>query len=198
MQDKKPTREELETISPTNRLEWRQWLEKHHKDKNAIWLIYFKKSSGNPTISYDDAVEEALCFGWIDSIAKKVDEKRHMQYFSKRKPKSVWSKINKAKIERLIDEGLMTPAGLACVEIAKANGSWTILDDVEALIIPADLESAFQASPKAYDFFKGLSKSNKQMMLGWLKLAKKPETRQRRIEELIEQGEQGKKPKQFR
>ena len=121
-----------------------------------------------------------------------------MQYFSKRKPKSLWSKINKAKIERLIDEGLMTPAGLACVDIAKANGSWTILDDVDNLIIPADLETAFKVAPRARDFFDRLSKSNKQMMLAWLKLAKRSETRQRRIEELIEHGEQGNKPKQFR
>jgi len=189
---------EIETISPKNRQEWREWLQENHDKKQSVWLIYYKKKSNFPTVTYSEAVDEALCFGWIDSKAKPLDEEKFMQFFSRRKAKSVWSRINKEKIERLIHEGLMTTAGYHIIEIAKQNGSWTILDEAEALTIPGDLEEAFQNRPNAKNYFSSLSRSDKRNILQWLVLAKKQETRQKRISEIAELAEQNQKPKQFR
>ncbi|SMD43400.1 Uncharacterized conserved protein YdeI, YjbR/CyaY-like superfamily, DUF1801 family [Aquiflexum balticum DSM 16537] len=189
---------ELETFYPTSRKEWREWLQSNHHKKESVWLIYYKKKAKVPTIAYGEAVDEALCFGWIDSKAKPIDKDKFMQFFSKRKENSVWSKVNKEKVERLIQEGLMTEAGFAIIEKAKQNGSWTILDQAEALIIPKDLEDEFQKRPNAKDYFIGLSRSDKRNILQWLVLAKRQETRQRRIEEIVELAGQNLKPKQFR
>lgn len=190
--------QKLETFYPRNRQEWRAWLEENHDKKQNIWLIYYKQKSKIPTVSYSDAVDEALCFGWIDSKAKSIDEVKFMQFFSKRKEKSVWSKINKEKIESLINSGLMAPAGFAIIEKAKANGSWAILDEVEALIIPPDLEEAFSQKLDAKTYFQSLSRTDQRNILQWLVLAKRPETRQKRIDEIVDLAELGQKPKQFR
>ncbi len=142
-------------------------------------------------------MDEALCFGWIDSVKKKLDEERSIQFFSKRKPKSTWSKINKDKVQKLIDAGLISEAGLGCIEIAKQNGSWEILDSVEELMVPQDLEIELNSRPDAMTFFMGLSKSAKKAMLQWLVLAKRPETRQNRVSEIAECASKKKKPKPF-
>jgi uncharacterized protein YdeI (YjbR/CyaY-like superfamily) len=189
---------EIETISPKNRQEWREWLQENHDKKQSVWLIFYKKKSNILTVTYSEAVDEALCFGWIDSKAKPLDEEKFMQFFSRRKAKSVWSRINKEKIERLIHEGLMTTAGYHIIEIAKQNGSWTILDEAEALTIPGDLDEAFQNRPNAKNYFSSLSRSDKRNILQWLVLAKKQETRQKRISEIAELADQNQKPKQFR
>ena len=189
---------EIETFYPKSRQEWREWLQVNHATKQSIWLIYYKKRSNLPTVLYNDAVDEALCFGWIDSKAKPIDEDKYMQFFTKRKPKSIWSKINKEKIERLTKEGLMTKAGFEIMEIAKQNGSWTILDEAEALVIPNDLDQEFQKKPNAKAYFFGLSRSDKRNILQWLVLAKRQETRDKRIEEVVTLAEQNLKPKQFR
>jgi uncharacterized protein YdeI (YjbR/CyaY-like superfamily) len=189
---------DIETFYPKNRTEWRAWLEANHDKKQSIWLIYYKKKSNTPTVNYSEAVDEALCFGWIDSKAKPLDEEKFMQFFSRRKVKSVWSKINKEKVERLVKEGLMTKAGLEIIEQAKQNGSWTILDEAEALIIPKDLDDKFQKRPTPKNYFLGLSRSDKRNILQWLVLAKRPETRLKRITEIVELAEQNLKPKQFR
>ena len=189
---------EIESICPNSRQAWREWLEANHESKQAVWLIYYKKKSNLPTVLYSDAVDEALCFGWIDSKAKPIDEEKYMQFFTKRKPKSIWSKINKEKIERLTKEGLMTQAGFEIIEIAKQNGSWNILDESEALIVPEDLKKGFQKSTAAMDYFSSLSRSDKRNILQWLVLAKRQETREKRITEIIELAEQKLKPKQFR
>jgi len=189
---------DIETFYPKNRTEWRAWLEANHDKKQSIWLIYYKKKSNTPTVNYSEAVDEALCFGWIDSKAKPLDEEKFMQFFSRRKVKSVWSKINKEKVERLVKEGLMTSAGLDIIEQAKQNGSWTILDEAEALIIPNDLDDEFEKRPIAKNYFAGLSRSDKRNILQWLVLAKRPETRLKRITEIVELAEQNLKPKQFR
>lgn len=188
---------EIETFYPKSRKEWREWLQENHDKKQSIWLIYYKKKSNVPTVIYSEAVDEALCFGWIDSKAKPIDEHSFMQFFSKRKEKSVWSKVNKEKIERLTKEGLMTKAGFEIIEIAKQNGSWTILDEAEALIIPSDLEEEFQKRPTAKDYFLNLSRSDKRNILQWLVLAKRQETREKRITEIVELATQNQKPKQF-
>ena len=135
---------ETEHFYPENQQQWRKWLQKHHVQKQSIWLIYYKKASGIPTISWSEAVDVALCFGWIDSTRKTLDEKRSIQFFTKRKAQSTWSKINKAKVQKLMDEGSMAPAGLKSVELAKQNGSWSILDEVEELTKPKDLEKEFK------------------------------------------------------
>jgi uncharacterized protein YdeI (YjbR/CyaY-like superfamily) len=188
---------EIDTFCPASRQAWRQWLIKNHSSKQAVWLVYGKKKSGLPTITWSEAVEEALCFGWIDSIKKSIDSERFIQFFSKRKPNSTWSKINKIKIQRLAKQDFLTAAGYTSVETAKANGSWTILDDVEKLIIPKDLEIQFLSNPGSGDFFLSLSKSVRKAMLQWLVLAKKADTRQKRITEIAELAAQKLKPKQF-
>jgi uncharacterized protein YdeI (YjbR/CyaY-like superfamily) len=189
---------EIEIFYPGSRQEWREWLLKNHDSKQAVWLIYYKKKTNIPTVSYTEAVDEALCFGWIDSKAKPIDQEKFMQFFSKRKTNSVWSKVNKEKIERLTKEGLMTKAGMERVETAKQNGYWTILDEAEALIIPNDLELEFQKSHNAKEYFLSLSRSDKRNILQWLVLAKRQETREKRITEIVELAEQNLKPKQFR
>jgi uncharacterized protein YdeI (YjbR/CyaY-like superfamily) len=188
---------EIETFYPKTRKEWREWLQDNHDIKQSIWLIYYKKKANVPTLAYSDTVDEALCFGWIDSKAKPIDEEKFMQFFCPRKEKSVWSKINKEKVGRLIKEGLMTKSGFDIIEKAQQNGSWTILDEAEALIIPQDLEDEFQKKPNAKDYFLKLSRSDKRNILQWLALAKRPETRQKRINEIVKLAGQKQKPKQF-
>ena len=177
---------EVETFYPTNKKEWRQWLQENHSVKQFIWVVMYKKDSGIPSITWSDAVDEAICFGWIDSTKRPVDHEKSIQYFSKRKPTSTWSKINKAKVERLTNDGLMTEAGLDSVEIAKQNGTWNILDDVEDLVIPTDLEKAFKIHKGLKEYYLGLSRSAKKMALHRLVMAKLPETRQKRITEMVE------------
>jgi uncharacterized protein YdeI (YjbR/CyaY-like superfamily) len=185
---------EIELFCPINRQHWREWLQQHHAEKQAVWLIYHKNRSTSTTITWSEAVDEALCFGWIDSRAKPVDDFTYMQFFSRRRLNSGWSKINKAKVQQLIDSGLMTEAGFRSIETAKQNGSWTILDEVEAGIIPADLEEAFQKRPNARNYFLRLCRSDKRIILQWLLEAKRSATRQHRLTELVEQADQNRKP----
>jgi len=187
-----------ETFCPTNKKEWRQWLQDNHNTKKGVWLVQYKKKSGKSTISWSESVDEALCFGWIDSIRKTIDEDSFIQFFGKRKPTSVWSKINKEKVKLLIENNLMTNAGIASIEIAKQNGSWTILDEVEELIIPSDLAQAFNLNEGSSAYFLSLSNSVRKSILQWLVFAKRPETRQNRINEISELATQKLKPKQFR
>lgn len=191
-------KEEIETFYPTNQTDWREWLQENHLSKQSVWLIYYKKKSKIPSISWSEAVDEALCFGWIDSTARPIDDEKYMQFFTRRKAKSVWSKINKDKVEKLIEAGKMWQAGFESIEKAKENGSWTILDTVEELTIPEDLEAAFRANEGSKDFFMSLSKSAKKMLLHWLVTAKQQTTRQNRINEIAELAAQKLKPKQFR
>ena len=188
---------EATVFYPKNTREWRKWLEENHEKEQSVWVVFYKKSSDKPAITWSEAVDEAHCFGWIDSKKISIDSEKSHQFFSKRKAQSTWSKINKDKIDHLTEAGLMTKAGFESVELAKQNGSWTILDTVDALLIPDDLEEAFAKSPGSKEYFLGLSKTIKKMMLYWLVSAKRPETRQKRIEEIAEAAAQKKKPKQF-
>lgn len=187
----------IETFYPKNNKEWRKWLEKNHEKLDSVWVVMYKKASEKPTISWSEAVDEALCFGWIDSIKKKLDEESSIQFFSKRKPKSTWSKINKDKVERLTEAGLMKKAGDKAIATAKENGSWNLLDEVDALTIPKDLEKLFKAHKGSGVYFDTLSKSVKKMILYWIISAKRPETRLKRITEVAELAAQQKKPNQF-
>jgi uncharacterized protein YdeI (YjbR/CyaY-like superfamily) len=172
----------FDMFSPKDRHEWRKWLEQNHATSTGIWLVYYKKGVGKPVVSHDDMVEEALCFGWIDSLRNTLDDESYKQLFTPRKRKSVWSKLNKTRIEHLIANGQMTEAGLARIEAAKRDGSWNSLDEVEELTLPPDLEAAY---PVALANFTAFAPSSKKIILLWLRNAKKPETRQKRIEETI-------------
>lgn len=192
------SKKEIETFYPKSQKEWRDWLEKNHVDQQSIWVIFYKTATKIPSMSWSDAVDEALCFGWIDSTKRTIDEKSYMQYFSKRKPNSNWSKINKEKVEQLTKNGKMTSAGFASVETAKENGSWTLLDDVEALVVPKDLNEALVKLKGASDHFDAFSKSTKKILLYWVISAKRVETRQKRILEIVQNAEENMVPKQFR
>ena len=187
-----------ETFCPASPQHWREWLHAHHAEKQSVWLIYHKKKSATPSLTWSQAVDEALCFGWIDSRAQPLDDERYRQFFSRRKPASGWSKINTAKIERLLAAGLLAPAGLASIETAKQNGAWTLLDDVEELRLPADLAQPLLAHPLAASYFERLSRTDKRNILQWLALAKRPETRQKRIAEIVDLAAQQLKPTPFR
>ncbi|MGG5507364.1 MULTISPECIES: YdeI/OmpD-associated family protein [unclassified Myroides] len=189
---------EIETFYPQSRAAWRQWLEENHETKQSIWLVYYTKKSNIPSLSWREAVDEALCFGWIDSTRKKVDDSSSIQYFSKRKPKSVWSKINKEIVQLLIDNNQMTKAGFESIAIAKQNGSWAILDEVEALIIPEELELAFAQHSGSKEYYLSLSKSTRKIILSWIVLAKREETKQKRISQLVESMRQKQLPPQIR
>jgi uncharacterized protein YdeI (YjbR/CyaY-like superfamily) len=185
------------TFYPTSISEWRQWLEKNGTTQKSVWIIYYKKHTGKPSIIYSDAVDVALCFGWIDSTARPIGDDTYMQYFCQRKPTSTWSRVNKLKIERLTAQGLMEAPGLAVIETAKQNGTWTILDDVENLVIPDVLETEFAKHKNAKNNFLQFSRTDQRNILQWLKLAKREETVVKRVIEIAELAEQGKKPKQF-
>ena len=189
---------EIETYCPKSQTDWRQWLKKNHQSKQSVWLIFHTKKSNVPSLSWSDAVDEALCFGWIDSTRKKINNISFMQFFSKRKPKSNWSKINKEKVQQLIDSKRMTKQGYESVEIAKQNGYWTILDEIEEVIIPEDLEIAFKKYNGSKDYFLSLSKSTRKVILSWIILVGKQETRQKRIEEVVESAALNLKPKHLR
>tara|TARA_R110000796_G_scaffold71409_3_gene162019 strand:+ start:6000 stop:6581 length:582 start_codon:yes stop_codon:yes gene_type:complete len=187
-----------ETYCPKSRTDWRKWLEKNHESEQSVWLVYFRTSTKVASVTWSEAVDEALCFGWIDSTKKTIDEERYMQYFSRRKPNSMWSRVNKEKVDQLIQNNLMTKAGLASIATAKQNGSWTFLDEVEALVIPEDLAAALADHEGAIDYFDGLSKSVKKVLLHWIISAKRPETRQKRVLEIAENASENLNPKQFR
>lgn len=191
-------KDEIITFCPKSPLEWRKWLEENHQSEQSIWVIFYKSSTKKPSLTWSEAVDQALCFGWIDSTKKTIDKERYMQYFSRRKPKSNWSKINKDKVEQLMQNKLMTKAGLESIESAKQNGSWTILDDVEALVIPKDLTVELAKHKESTVYFKSLSNSDKKILLYWVMSAKRAETRQKRILEIAENASVKTKPKQFR
>jgi uncharacterized protein YdeI (YjbR/CyaY-like superfamily) len=181
------------TLYVTNRDEWRHWLEQNHATEKEIWLIYYKKSSGKPYILHDDAVEEALCFGWIDSLAKKIDDERRIQKFSPRRPTSNWSFINKQRVKRLMAEGKMTEAGLALVPEALLRGEEIVPPPVEIFEIPDDLRQALENKANAWENFQRFTPKYQQLCLRWINAAKKAETRERRIQEVAELTAQNKK-----
>ena len=190
--------QELKTFYARDRKVWRKWLEKNHIKSPGIWLIYYRSSTGKRKLSYDHAVEEALCFGWIDSTTRPLNEEKYMQRFTPRKPKSGWSGPNKKRIERLIEQGLMTKSGLDKIEIAKKNGSWESLDKIYApahqLNVPEDMEKAFSKNKKAKINFEGFAVFTRRQFLFWINSAKRSETRKARIKHSILMCAANKKP----
>lgn len=173
------------SYQPKTRAEWRKWLAANHATAKGIQLIIVRKNAEVAGILYSDAVEEALCFGWIDGVTNSVDEQRYKLYMSPRKPGSVWSRLNKQRIRKLIKDGSMTPAGLSKVEAAKKDSSWTRLDAIDKLEMPEDLLAHLSANAEAKRNFEAFSPSSKKMILFWIASAKREETRRKRIEETV-------------
>jgi uncharacterized protein YdeI (YjbR/CyaY-like superfamily) len=174
------------SVQLKSRAEWRKWLKKNHTQKEGVWVITFKKASGRPHVPYEAIVEEALCFGWIDSKGNKLDEERSMLWCAPRKAKSHWSRPNKIRVEKLLAAGSIEPAGLAKIEAARKDGTWTALDPVEALEIPQDLQAALNSNHEANKYFTAFPRSAKRAILEWILNAKKSETRAKRIAETVE------------
>jgi uncharacterized protein YdeI (YjbR/CyaY-like superfamily) len=175
----------VKTVHARSRQEWRAWLEANHQSEKSVWLIIYKKESEVASVYYPEAVDEALCFGWIDSKPNKRDDRSYYQFFAKRNSKSNWSKVNKEKVEQLIAQNLMAPAGLEAIAIAKNNGTWTALDEVENLTVPGDLQKEFDLNKVAWENWEKFPRSAKRGILEWISNAKKPETRQKRIQETV-------------
>lgn len=188
----------VNTFYAKSRNEWREWLEKNHQSEKSVWLIVYKKDSDIPSIYYPEAVDEALCFGWVDSKPNKRDEKSYYQFFSKRNSKSNWSRLNKEKVAKLIEQGLVQSAGFEMIKIAKQNGTWNALDEVENLIIPDDLQELFSNNKKAFKNWENFPPSSKRGILEWILNAKKPETRQKRIEETVSLAEKNMRANHYR
>jgi hypothetical protein len=191
-------KEDFKSIYLENRNAWRIWLKENHVSEKNIWLNIYKKQSQTPSVYYDEAVDEALCFGWIDSSIKKGNEEFYYQFFAKRNPKSNWSRVNKAKIEKLMSDGLIAEAGLKMIEIAKETGTWTALDDVENLISPPDLQEKLDQNPIAKAYFEAFPRSVKRGILEWLFNAKQAETRQKRIEKIVSLAEKNERAIQYK
>ena len=172
---------DAQEVFAEDRATWRAWLEANHATSSGIWLVTWRSRARRQGLPYEVAVEEALCFGWVDGTAGTIDEKRGKQYFAPRKPTSGWAATNKARVERLIAEGRMAPAGLAAIERAKANGSWELLDSVERLEVPPDLAAALGGRPPAADNFAAFPPSVRKQLLTSLVMARRPETRAERI-----------------
>jgi uncharacterized protein YdeI (YjbR/CyaY-like superfamily) len=169
-----------------DRATWRAWLEANHQAAAGAWLVTWRSRSGRRALPYEEAVEEALCYGWVDGTAGTVDEERGKLYFAPRKPNSGWAATNKARVERLIADGRMAPAGLAAIERAKANGSWELLDSVERLDVPPDLAAAFDALPQAATNFAAFPPSARKQALTSLVMARRPQTRAERVRRIAE------------
>lgn len=186
------------TTHPKTRAQWRKWLEKNHLTSPGIWLVYYKKETGKRKLSYDEAVEEALCFGWIDSLPRKLDMERAMLKFTPRKPKSVWSRLNKIRVEKLSKQKLMMPAGLLKIEQAKKDGSWDILTPADSHTennkLPSDLEKALRKTTKALSNFNAFPPGYRRRFLFWIDSAKRPETRTVRINQTVLMAAANKKP----
>jgi uncharacterized protein YdeI (YjbR/CyaY-like superfamily) len=187
MTDKTPKTQELPILPFENQATWEAWLEQNHAASRGVWMQLAKKGAGIPTVTYVEAVEAALCYGWIDGQSRSQDEKTYLQKFTPRSKRSIWSKINVERALKLIEAGRMKPAGLAEIQRAQADGRWeAAYDSPKNSSIPEDLQAALDRSPKAQAFFNTLNSQNRYAILHRLQTAVKPETRQRRLEKFIQ------------
>jgi uncharacterized protein YdeI (YjbR/CyaY-like superfamily) len=186
--------ESLDKVEVKSTQELREWLEKNHSQKKSVWLVTYKKSMGDIYVSVQDILDEVLCFGWVDGIRRKLDEHRTMQMISPRQAHH-WAKSYKDRAAKLIEEGRMHLAGLEAIAESKRSGLWDFMDDVDALIMPGDLIEALKTRPLAYENFAMFNPSSKRNMLRWIKLAKSPETRVKRIQKTVDLAAQNKKVK---
>jgi uncharacterized protein YdeI (YjbR/CyaY-like superfamily) len=190
------TTPDREKVQPETAEEWRAWLDEHHDSSSGVWLVSWRKHTGRPTVGYDAAVTEALAVGWVDSKGSKLDDDRTMLWFTRRRTTSGWSRPNKERIERLIAEGRMGPAGQAAIDTAKQNGTWILLDDVEDLVVPDDLAASFDQHPGAHNAWEEFPRSVKRSILLWIVSAKRQETRMARIAETAEKAGRGERAHQ--
>jgi len=180
--------------TPGNREQWRIWLEENHSTETEVWLVFLKKHTRKPNLSYNDSVEEALCFGWIDGVKRSIDKDRYMHRFSPRKLNSRWSRSNKERVQHLFEKGQITAAGKRAIEQAKKNGNWAEPESARGhLSMPTELNDQLNLCPKAATFFASLAPSYQQQYIAWIGTAKRPETRQRRLVEAIALLERGEK-----
>lgn len=192
------TKDGIKTFYAESQTDWRKWLEDNHLTEKSVWLIIYRKESGVPSIYYPEAVDEAICFGWIDSKPNKRDEKSFYQFFSKRNPKSNWSQVNKLKVERLLAEGKIAKAGAEMIELAKVSGTWNALDQVDSLEIPPDMAELFELNLAAKSNFEAFPKSVKRGILEWIMNAKQTETRLKRIQETINLAQNNERANQYK
>lgn len=193
-EEKENKGKEMQVVSFASAEEWRKWIAEHHAKSNGVWLRLYKKDSGEKTVSYAEALEEALCYGWIDGQVNKYDATSYIQKFTPRRPKSIWSKRNTEKAERLIQEGKMGKAGMHQVELAKADGRWQqAYDSYKNMKVPEDFLQLLSKNEKAKTFFDGLNKANLYAIAWRLQTAKKPETREKRLKEILQMMSEGKK-----
>jgi uncharacterized protein YdeI (YjbR/CyaY-like superfamily) len=181
-----------------NRKEWRSWLSKNSASTSSIWLIIYHKTSATPSLTYDEAVEESICFGWIDSKPNKRDAESYYLFIAKRKPKSNWSKANRERAARMIKSKQMTKSGLAMIELAKKTGTWLALNEVQSSVIPDDLKKALGKNKLANENFEKFPPSSKRIILEWILNAKKEETRLKRIRETVDLAAKGVKANHYR
>ncbi len=180
-----------EQVHCETRAQWRAWLAEHHTQPRGVWLVSWRTATGRPAVGYEPSVEEALCFGWVDSVARRLDDDRTMLYFAPRKKGSGWARTNKDRVARLEAAGLMADAGRAVVDAARADGSWTLLDDVENLVVPDDLAAAFDRHPGSRERWDAFPRSARRGMLEWLVQARTAPTRERRLERIAEGAARG-------
>jgi len=185
-------------VKPASRVSWRSWLERNCASSPGVWLVVSKKGAARPRVLYEEAVEEALCFGWIDSKPNRRDEESFLLWMAPRKKGSVWSRINKGRVRRLAAAGLMTPAGLAKIKEAKRDGSWSSIDNVEALEVPKDFRAALATRPEAGENFRAFPASSRKIILFWIQSAKRPATRRKRIAQAMAMAEKNLRANHFR
>ena len=178
-------------VGPFDRAGWRAWLVDNHGASKGVYLTSWRRGSGKTSVPYEEAVEEALCVGWVDSTGRNLDEERSLQWFAPRRARSAWARSNKERVERLMAAGVMLPAGLAAIEEAKRTGMWTLLDDVENLIVPEDLAAALAARPPARANWDAFPRSARRAMLEWVVKARRPETRADRIARIADDATRG-------
>ena len=187
----------VNSTTPPSRATWRAWLEAHHDRDEGVWLVRYKKASGRPALTTDEVVEEAVAFGWIDSVPKTLDADRFMVWVAPRRPGSNWSRLSKERAERVEATGRMAEAGRRAVERARADGSWSALDDVEDLVVPDDLAAALDAAPPARAEWDGFPPSARRGILEWILNAKRVATRAGRVEETTRLAREGKRANQW-
>ena len=190
----RPVGADDERFQPVDRAAWRAWLEANHATARGVWAVTYRRTSGNPVVAYEDLVEEALCFGWIDSVGGRLDAERTMLRFTPRRRGSIWARTNKVRVERLLADGLIAPAGLRAIEAGKADGSWDALNDSDALRVPDDLARELGGNPDAARGFEALSPSARKAIIFWVTSAKRPETRSRRVAEIVRHAAVGRNP----
>ena len=190
--------DDREHVHAETRAQWRDWLVEHHVTSTGVWLVSWRAASGRPSVGYEESVEEALCVGWVDSKGGKIDDERTKLWFAPRNPRSAWARTNKDRVARLEAAGQMLPAGLRAIELAKANGAWTLLDDVENLVVPPDLEAAFAEHPGAREQWDAFPRSARRAILEWIVQARTEPTRAKRIAEAATKAAMGERANEWR